>query len=566
MERWRLFGGSILLLYLVTHLLNHTLGVLSVEAMEAGAEWLTEIWEFPPLLWLLLTAFTVHGTTALWGLFRRRSLRLPSWQLWQIGLGLLLPLLLMSHLTHGLILKNFTGFETSYSFVLLATWHLLPEQGLLLATAVVVVAVHGSIGFHQWQSHQPWYPRWRTPLLVLAFLLPSWALAGYVAAGGRGPSPTDQPDTAQRILEQTHLTPTLHHWGELGSRWGLIGYTGLLVALFGGRRIRLWRLMRGNTPKLFYRDNHILALLPGANVLETVLGAGIPHASICGGRGRCSVCRVRVGAGGDDLPPPGPQEARILSRLGAPDSVRLACQIHPRSDLEVTPQLPPSATAEDGYADSGSKQGVEAEILILFADLRGFTTFSEGKLPFDVVFVLNRYFKMVGQAVEASGGYLDKFIGDGVMALYGIRTDPTTAARQALDGARRIARGIDHLNESLGTELATPLRVGIGIHAGTVILGELGYGSARHLTALGDAVNTASRLEGSTKELDVQLVISDKVAQRAGMAMADYRTVDMTIRGRKQPLRVRAIPRAGELPDPDLPPPSTESRFPASLI
>src|SRR5205814_7500895 len=134
------------------------------------------------------------------------------------------------------------------------------------------------------------------------------------------------------------------------------------------------------------------------------------------------------------------------------------------------------------------------------ADIRGFTALSEGRLPYDIVFVLNRYFAAMGRAVESAGGRVDKFIGDGVMALFGVSNTPEEGCRQALAAARLMSVRLVELNEALRAELNEPLRIGIGIHAGSVIVGEMGYGSATTITAIGDAVNTASRLESLCKE------------------------------------------------------------------
>ena len=174
-------------------------------------------------------------------------------------------------------------------------------------------------------------------------------------------------------------------------------------------------------------------------------------------------------------------EARVLARVGAAPNVRLACQLQPVEDLDVTPLLPATAGPGDAQARPGYLQGEERELVILFADIRGFTTLSEKKLPYDVVFVLNRYFAAMGRAVEAAGGRVDKFIGDGVMALFGVEGDPTEAPRRALEAARAMAEELQALNVALAGDLDQPLRIGIGIHGGPVIVGEMGYGEARSL-------------------------------------------------------------------------------------
>ncbi len=119
--------------------------------------------------------------------------------------------------------------------------------------------------------------------------------------------------------------------------------------------------------------------------------------------------------------------------------MRLACQLRPSGDLQVTPLLPPNAVARDGFRRPDYLQGMEKEIAILFADIRAFTQLSEQKLPYDVVFLLNRYFAEMGRAVEGAGGRIDKFIGDGVMALFGLDSGVEAGCREALAAARAMA-------------------------------------------------------------------------------------------------------------------------------
>jgi len=229
--------------------------------------------------------------------------------------------------------------------------------------------------------------------------------------------------------------------------------------------------------------------------------------------------------------------------------VRLACQLRPRGDLRVTPLLPATAQARDGFRRPAYLQGSEREIAILFADLRAFTSLAERKLPYDVVFLLNRYFTEMGHAIEESGGHIDKFIGDGIMALFGLDRGAVAGCREALAAAKAMGLRLTHLNETLANDLPQPLRIGIGIHVGHAIVGEMGYGRAVSLTAVGDTVNTASRLEGLTKGYGAELVVSAMVPMRAGIDLVGAQTEEIEIRGRDERLSVRIIKRAADLPD-----------------
>jgi len=283
------------------------------------------------------------------------------------------------------------------------------------------------------------------------------------------------------------------------------------------------------------------------SVLEASRIAGIPHASVCGGRGRCSTCRIKVEGAKEAIPAPAPEEAKLLNRVGAAPDVRLACQLRPHGDLRVAPLLPATAQARDALRRPGYLHGAEREVAILFGDLRAFTQLSEKKLPYDLVFLLNRYFAEMGHAVEAAGGHIDKFIGDGVMALFGLDSGVEAGCREALAAAKDMAERLQSLNRALIHDLPAPLRIGIGIHTGPAIVGEMGYGTAVSITAVGDAVNTASRLEALTKTYGCELVISEAVVRHAGIDVGDAPRHEIEIRGRVERLVVRTFKSAKDL-------------------
>jgi class 3 adenylate cyclase len=184
---------------------------------------------------------------------------------------------------------------------------------------------------------------------------------------------------------------------------------------------------------------------------------------------------VRVGL--EHLPPPPEAERRVLARVGAAPDVRLACQVRPAHDLTVEPLLAPS-TAPEGALGADVRQGHESEVAVLFADLRGFTRMAEHKLPYDVVFVLNRYFETVGTAITSAGGVTNQFTGDGVMALFGIDDGAAAGCRQAVAAARAMVEGLAALSAELAGELPAPLRIGIGVHAGPAVVGQMGWGAS----------------------------------------------------------------------------------------
>jgi adenylate cyclase len=544
-RRARLVSGLVLFTYVSTHLLNHALGLISLGALEAGRHVFLAVWRSPPGTILLYGAFVTHLGLALWSIYRRRSLRMSWWEGAQLLLGLAVPLLLIEHIV-GTRLAHTLGFDDSYAYVILVLWVLSPEAGLRQVATVMIAWLHGCIGLHFWLRLKPWYGRGVALFYASALLVPVLALLGFVAAGRAvadlAADPTWLAAMRARMPDAAAIeTMTVIY------RAGWAGFVAAVGGTLVARAVRQ-RIARRKSVTVSYPDGRQVEVPRGTTLLEASRIGGIPHASVCGGRGRCSTCRVRVIRGGDRLPPASADEMKVLARVGASPGTRLACQTRPSGPVEIMPLLPPHAGPGDARGRPSYLQGAEEEIAILFCDLRAFTNLAEHRLPYDLVFLLNRYFRAMGQAVEQAGGRIDKFIGDGVMALFGIGDEPTRGCRQALAAARRMSESLAEMNASLAHDLPTPLRIGIGIHAGPAIVGEMGYGAAVTVTAVGDSVNTASRLESLTKEFGCQLVMSESVTQRAGLDVAAFERREIEIRGKLEPIPVRIVKDARDLP------------------
>jgi len=226
----------------------------------------------------------------------------------------------------------------------------------------------------------------------------------------------------------------------------------------------------------------------------------------------------------------------------APDNVRLACQLRPQVDLTVQPLLHPSIVAAT-HAEAGQEFGEEREVTILFVDIRGSTSLAEARLPYDVVFLLNSLFAALAEAVETSGGYYSNFTGDGLMALFGLDGQRTEGAKAALQCALAMFQSLDSLNERLAGELEVPIAIGIGIHTGQAIVGRMGPPKTPIISAVGDSVNTAARLERMTRELGAPLVVSEETFRAAGMDMS-ARMTQVSLRGRAATMPVSALDKA----------------------
>ncbi len=548
----RLGTGLILFFYVTTHFLNHALGLVSIGALETGRVWFLAFWRFPLFSVVLYLALLTHFLLALWAIFQRHRLfHMARSEALQLLLGLCIIPLLAEHVIGTRIASLFYGVIDDYPYVLLSIWYFEPLQGALQAFALVVAWAHGCMGLHFWLRLKTWYPRVQPYLFVAALLIPVLALLGFAESGRDIARLAMDPDWLRRALVSKRLPDAAgiaQLEAAMHSVYWIFGV--LLAATLLARQGRfLFERYRGRIA-ITYPGGLEVHMMPGLTALEISQLNGIPHASVCGGRGRCSTCRVRVTQGIESLPPPSPGELAVLKRVNAAPNVRLACQIRPLHNLSIVPLLPPNAGPRDARPKAAHLQGREREIAVLFGDLRSFTHLSEHKLPYDVVFLLNRYFAAMGQAIEHAGGHVDKFIGDGVMALFGAEEDGNTAlaCRQALQAARDMGLALEALNKTLVHDLETPLRLGIGIHVGPAIVGEMGHGRAVSLTAIGDTVNTASRLEALTKEFGAELVISEDVARRAGFDASAFPAHETPIRGRRDTLTVRAVQRARELP------------------
>lgn len=538
--RLRLLSGLVLFSFALLHFINHALGLISPEAMDAMQKIRMAFWRSAPGTVLLYGAMATHIVFVVRRFAKRRTLKMPVWEAMQWALGFLIPALIVKHLIFTRIASEIFDKPNNYGAVLSTMW---PGAALDQIALLTVVWVHSVIGLHFWLRLRKWYRRLAPVFFAFAVLVPTLAVLGFIE-GGR----TIDERLVRRAGEDGYARTMpeadrqLVYWGNT--------LTGGLAVLFAG--IVLYNPLRRrfnrtrNTIKVTYPGNVHVRATPGLTALEISRIHGIPHASVCGGRARCSTCRVRIDVGLETLEPPTEREKMVLERVNADAATRLACQIRPRSDISMIPLMPARETGPaDATSSDNYRWGVEQPVVIMFVDMRDFTRFSEGRLPFDVVFILNRYLTAMASEIERAGGRVDKFIGDGIMALFGVSGDVRRGCRDALNAAAEMGKAMVDLNAGLAGQLDQPLKFGVGIHVGPAILGRVGVAGANSqddsITALGDTVNTASRLESSSKDLGVELVVSSEVVHASGYALADAQTAEITVKGRAQPLKVYTV-------------------------
>jgi adenylate cyclase len=534
----RFASGMILLFFATTHFLNHAAGIAGVAAMEQAQEWRYWLWHSWAGTIALYGALIVHPFFALVRVAQRRTFKMPAREMLQIALGLAIPLFLIDHIVGTRVMGSFFHLDESYRAVLRRLW---PGLAMSQTILLLLVWVHGIIGLHFTLRSRDGYQRWRDPFLLLAILIPILALIGFAVGGreaGQMAMPPEVSSDAQIVMFNQNVT-----WAKTV----FYGLVGCFVAFVAIREIRV-RTTRQITVR--FVGHGVRKLAPGLTVLEMFRRFGIPHAALCGGRARCATCRVLVLDGGDSLPPPGANEAKLLRRIAAPERVRLACQIRPRDDVQVQILLASRLSATTpGQLEPDTSIGKRG-LTVVVADLRAFSALSARQLPQELIGLLNRFFDEMAQAITAHGGRIDAFYGDGFMAVFGLEGTPARSAQSAIASAGDIVRAVEALNREFGAALPLPLRIGIGIHSGQAITGAVENESmGRRDITVGETVAVAAQLELATRRVLADILVSEEAIRASGRSYRGTTALKITIRGREKPINAIGFASAPELAD-----------------
>ncbi len=280
---------------------------------------------------------------------------------------------------------------------------------------------------------------------------------------------------------------------------------------------------------MFQPGDRRVTVATDLSLLQAALDASVPFAHACGGAARCSTCRVMVEEGGDHLGVRTEAEARIATKLAFPAELRLACQTRAHGDAVVRRLV---VDAEDLALAEGEARGTaiasvgeERRVGILFCDARNFTTFSEGHLAYDVIHMLNRWYGRAAAVVGAAGGRMDTIMGDGFLAVFESAAGAVEAGLALLEQARELSTYVE-------AQYDFAFRIGVGIHWGDAVIGAIGVGPSRRLTAIGDSVNFAARVESATKEAGVDLLVTQAAWDELGKRLRGGKKVDVALKGK----------------------------------
>jgi adenylate cyclase len=287
-------------------------------------------------------------------------------------------------------------------------------------------------------------------------------------------------------------------------------------------------------------DDVLVESAPGETLLDASLRSGVAHAHACGGHARCSTCRVEVIDGIEGCAPRTTAEQALSDRLGFAQQLRLACQTMANNSITMRRLI----LDDDDVAlvdlrarvAAPAAAGEERTLAILFADIREFTAFSEQLPAHDVVHVLNRYFHAMGRAISRFGGCIDNYMGDGLMALFGLsQSEQETeggAALHAVQAGLAMLETMDALKPYLGTAYGRSFDIRIGVHFGEAVVGSVGATGRERITAIGDAVNFASRIESANKLAGSRLLISEALYARVGPQFRIGQSIHIPIHGK----------------------------------
>ena len=539
-SRLRIASGLVLFTFAFFHFINIGLGLFDTDLMHGMQDGRIAVIRNGLISLLLYLSLLVHAGLSLYSIAQRRTLRMPFGVALQIILGLLIPIQLISHLVQTRYAHEFFDVNDEMGYIIIQMW---PGTTIWVQSVLLLLVwVHGCIGLHMWLRLTQWWRKLTPYLIGVAVFVPCFALAGVLTEGRRIWADFADPFLREQYIEyynwpspeEMQALFTVRDNGQ-SVFWAALAMTGLIYV---GRK--LWR--RRHSVRVRYVNGPEVVSEKGMTLLEMSQANGIPHTALCGGKGRCTTCRVIIEDGADQLPEPGEIEARSLAAVSAPAGTRLACQIRPTAPITAFRMFRPDGARHRAHAS----QGQERQLAVLFLDMRGFTSRTTGQLPYDIVFLLNRFFDAIVPAITAEGGVVDKYMGDGLLAVFET-ADAQSSARSGLKAAADVSLALQQFNHQLESESSPRIRIGMGLHLGDLVLGEIGAAGHSARTIIGDTVNVASRLESETKALGVELLVSQELLLAAGYQgdMHDVRSFEL--RGVTDLIPALPVPNAADL-------------------
>jgi adenylate cyclase len=259
-------------------------------------------------------------------------------------------------------------------------------------------------------------------------------------------------------------------------------------------------------------DNKTICASPDSTILEATLKGKINHIHVCGGNARCTTCRVYIMDGLSNCRPRNEKEKQLAEKLGFSQNIRLACQTKISGNITIRRPVVDDLDIKiilKQFGDApGTKLGQEKDLAILFTDIENYTQFAEAFPAYDVVHVLNRYYQTMNEIIVQHKGVISDVAGDGILALFGVIEDSKNPVLDAINAVRAMNAALMQFNGYLNQMYDRSFGIRAGINFGKVIVGNFDTGMMSKISAIGDAVNLASRIETANKDFGTKLLIS----------------------------------------------------------
>ena len=487
----RLASGLVLFVYIATHLSNHALGLVSLDAAERGLGIAVRVWHSRIGTLVLYGAAATHVVLALQAIYQRRTLRMPPLELLRLVAGISIPTLLISHAVQTRVAMETFELSTQYQRVVWELWT-AGDEGRQLAM-MVPGWLHGCLGLHFAFGQRRSWQRIRLPLFAIALLLPVLGGLGFLAMGKEIAMNVELRGELDALVALDDTTRN----ALLRLRDGALAvYFGAVAIVFGARLLRAYvERRRGSLVRIAFPQADV-EVPRGWTVLEASRAHHLPHVATCGGRARCSTCRVRVTAGAERCAKPEPDERAMLERIGAPSDVRLACQLQPEGSVSVVPLL--TAAPASLFERARDDVAFERNLALVAVRWRNRAEFVERQMPQDVVYATRLFRETVATALRAAGGDELDAAADRVVAAFGLAEAFAPSCRAALAVAERLEPALSRLQAALGDTFATRADFALCVHAGQATIAWTGAGDARRALVAGAPIDALDRLEGGT--------------------------------------------------------------------
>ena len=258
-------------------------------------------------------------------------------------------------------------------------------------------------------------------------------------------------------------------------------------------------------------DNQFVEVDKTETILEALLAGEIPHTNVCGGNAYCSTCRVMILDGIQNCSAPTSAERALAKKLDFPVHVRLACQTKVSGDVTIRRMVIDNDDIDivEGQLSKDSI-GNEKTVAILFAAIRGATNFDEVNFPYDIVYIMSRYFHGVNKVIKSYGGVTNNYMAGWFLSVFGLENTEMSAERAVWAGLE-ILEFVKLLNVRLEQLSYKPIKVSIGVHYGSVMLVSVDPANPNLVTPIGDAVNLVNRIETTNKKVGSEFLISESV-------------------------------------------------------